>query len=190
MKWESATNKFRQAAAMTEGLPPGKVPDFSLRGPVEHLDIVQAVPIATSHDKTTLLYNATGSQVVAAFWTVHAGLALTSVTHGGNGLWLCWLVFTLLCLMRQFTNLTSVSTSKVRVRTGWLGYRETDIGLTELNALWIQQGALGRLLNLGRLGFRLQNGDILWSPVLSHPLRAKRAVMLAIQMHNGRLQAL
>lgn len=187
MKWQKTSNRIRSWLSITEGLPNGEAPDFSLRGPVEHIHI-KSLPAQSDRplDDVTL-FNGAGSQAMAIFWMANAAFALMHVIKGGNGLWLVWMGLTTLFLLRQTTNIMNISTQKITLRTGLLGYREIVVPLCTVNAIWVQQGVMGRLLDVGRVGLRQQNGDIVWSPVLSHPLDAKAAVLLAARIHNGEL---
>ncbi|MEO6699207.1 MAG: PH domain-containing protein [Paraperlucidibaca sp.] len=176
--WQIAGRSLRALEAITDGLPAGKAPDFDTRGPTERLrGISTTLSTSDSHEDFCV---ATGAWPIAAFWSAHVLLALTGVIAGGGGVWLLWLAAGLFGVLRQTSNVMRINQHRVLVREGLAGRAERYIALHQLSALWVQQGAVGRALNIGRVGMQLTTGEIAWGPVIAHPTLAKRAIAMAV----------
>lgn len=176
--WQIAGRSLRAFEAITDGLPAGKAPDFHMRGPTERLRGISATPLSPSkHDDFCV---ATGAWPIAAFWSAHALCALAGILAGGGGVWLLWLAISLLGMLRQTSNVVRVNGQRVLLREGFAGRAERVIALHELSALWVQQGAVGRALKMGRVGMQLTSGEMVWGPVIAHPTRTKRALAMAV----------
>lgn len=176
--WQIAGRSLRALEAITDGLPAGKAPDFNTRGPTERLRGISSP--TNSNDNHDDFSVATGAWPVAAFWSAHAAIALLGVLTGGGGGWLLWLAVGLFGVLRQTSNVMRVNSHRVLVREGLAGRAERSIALPMLSALWVQQGVIGRALNIGRIGMQLTTGEVVWGPVIAHPMLTKRAIAIAV----------
>lgn len=176
--WQIAGRSLRALEAITDGLPAGKAPDFDTRGPTERLRGISI--IATPNDSHEDFCIATGAWPIAAFWSAHAFCALAGILAGGGGAWLLWLAVGIFGVLRQTSNVMRINTHRVLVREGLAGRAERVIELHQLSALWVQQGPMGRALNIGRVGMQLVNGEMVWGPVIAHPMLTKRAIAMAV----------
>mgnify|MGYP006875373089 FL=1 len=68
----------------------------------------------------------------------------------------------------------------MRLRDGIAGRSDRSITANDIEYVWVRQGQIARLFDFGRLGMRLRSGEIVWSPVVSHPYMAKSAVSEAV----------
>ncbi|REH40453.1 PH (Pleckstrin Homology) domain-containing protein [Paraperlucidibaca baekdonensis] len=176
--WQIASRSLRALEAITDGLPAGKAPRFDTRGPTERLHEISSNTSNTLSDGDS--YVATGAWPIAAFWGTHSALAMAGVLAGGGGGWLLWMAIGLFGVLRQTSNVVRVNPRRILVREGLAGRAERHIALTQLSAVWVQQGRFGRSLNIGRVGMQLTTGEVVWGPVIAHPTQTKRAIANAV----------
>ncbi len=181
--WHIAGRSLRALEAITDGLPAGKAPEFDTRGPTERLRSI-TLP-ASDKDSQIDFCVAAGAWPIAAFWSAHAFLAMAGVLSGGGGGWLLWLAVGLFGVLRQTSNVMRINQHRVLVREGLAGRAERKIGLRQISSIWVQQGGIGRALNIGRVGMQLVNGEVVWGPVIAHPTRAKRAIAVAVSRRTA-----
>ena len=180
-KWhEQAGRRIRALESLTDGMPAGSPPQFGTRGPAEHLAPVYPIRPAGRTAPELHLCTTQGSWAVALAWMVWSAFGLWMILRGGGGGWILWLYVGALGVLRQTSTLVAVTTRQVRLRDGIAGRSDRSITANDIEYVWVRQGQIARLFDFGRLGMRLRSGEIVWSPVVSHPYMAKSAVSEAV----------
>lgn len=176
--WQIAGGDLYALEAMTHGLPTDEITTFDTRGPTERLRGISTPPATCgSHEDLCVTK---GTRLITAFWSAHVVLALASISAGGGGIWLLLLAIGLVGVLHQSSNVIRINRHWVLIHKGLAGRTGRYIALHQLSAVWVQQGAVGRMLNIGRVGMQLTTGEVAWGPIIAHPALTKQALAKAV----------
>lgn len=118
-----------------------------------------------------------GSPAFAACWLSLCAFGVFGILQGGGGQWILLVCLGALGTTRQLTNVAEISGLTLFLRDGLVGQYTTLVPCRQIQTLWISQGALGRLLGLGRVGLTTREGTTVWTPLISDPVRLKNTLI-------------
>ena len=121
-----------------------------------------------------------GSALLVACWALWGLFGFAMIAQGGGGGWMAFSLFGLLGMLRQSSNLVIISNRTLLLRDGIAGGRTRLYACDDIADIWVHQSLLGRWLDHGRIGLRLAQGEIIWSPVVTRPYEAKNAIVMAV----------
>jgi len=168
--------------ALGDGMSTSPEPQFGIRGntaQLSHLRLASSnVRIKPQLDQPA--YAAHGSLLLGACWGLWGLLGFAMISQGGGGGWMAFSLFGLLAMLRQSSNLVLIANRSLLLRDGIAGRRTRLYACSSIADVWVHQSLTGRWLDHGRLGLRTEQGDIIWSPVITRPYDAKNALVMAV----------
>lgn len=177
-----AITSLDKLSALSDGMQMSPLPAFGPRGNVSTVTHLK-LAASNAHPKPQLdtpFFSTHGSLLLGAWWALWAMAGFAMITQGGGGGWMAFSLFGLLAMLRQSSNLLIVSNRTLLIRDGIAGGRTRVFACIDIDDVWVHQSLLGRWLDYGRVGMRNSKHDIVWSPVLAHPVAAKNAIVLAV----------
>lgn len=168
--------------SLSDGMSVSPPPAFGIRGSAARLSHLRLA--ASNTDIQPRLdqpaYSAHGSALLGACWALWGLLGFAMIAQGGGGGWMAFSLFGLLAMLRQSSNLLVISNRTLLMRDGIAGRRTRRYACTDIADVWVHQSLLGRWLDHGRIGLRSEQGEIVWSPVITRPYDAKNALVMAV----------
>lgn len=179
---EQASEGLRLLDQLADGQRTGTRPALTPRSAITRL---QPLPAPQRAQMRTMHHSSSGSPAVALVWCLWLLLSAIMISQGGGGGWIAALCLGLLGSLRQASNQLDISNYHITLRDGMAGHRCRQIPHQQLAAVWVIRPLFGRWFNFGRLGLQLQDGEVVWSPVIHAPYLAKQALIAAVSgQHN------
>lgn len=179
---KQALSRLGSLDALSDGMSASPLPEFGTRGNVSriaHLRLVTSnAEVKPRRDQP--LYWTHGSALLGAWWALWGLLGFAMIAQGGGGGWMAFSLFGLLAMLRQSSNLVVISSRTLLLRDGIAGGRTRLFACADIADVWVHQSMLGRWLDHGRIGLRSEQGEIIWSPVVTRPYEAKNAIVMAV----------
>lgn len=179
---KQALNRLSTLDALSDGMSVSPLPQFGTRGNVARVNHLKLASVNTdlrlSLDQP--LYWTHGSALLGACWALWGLLGLAMIAQGGGGGWMAFSLFGLLAMLRQSSNLVVISNQTLLLRDGIAGGRTRVYACASIADVWVHQSLLGRWLDHGRIGLRSEQGEVVWSPVVTRPYDAKNAIVMAV----------
>lgn len=179
---KQALTRLGTLDALSDGMSVSPLPQFGTRGNVSRVNHLRLAAV-TAEARPRLeqpLYCTHGSALLGAWWALWGLLGFAMIAQGGGGGWMAFSLFGLLAMLRQSSNLVVISNHTLLLRDGIAGGRTRLYACTSIADVWVHQSLLGRWLDHGRIGLRSEQGEIVWSPVVTRPYEAKNAIVMAV----------
>lgn len=179
---KQALSRLGSLDALSDGMSASPLPEFGPRGNVARIAHLR---LATSNSEVKPrldqpLYWTHGSALLGACWALWGLLGFAMIAQGGGGGWMAFSLFGLLAMLRQSSNLLVISNRMLLLRDGIAGGRTRLYACADIADVWVHQSLLGRWFDHGRIGLRSEQGEIVWSPVVTRPYEAKNAIVMAV----------
>lgn len=152
--------------------------------PVRRLTLVtpmSAPSPSAAQPAPRITHVAHGSWAMGLGWMLWSAFGIAMVLQSrGGGAWLLWFAIGIPGWLCQSRNQIIVASHELLIRRGLTGDSDRLVDIHEITDVWAQQGLWGRLLDTGRIGLRLQDGQVVWGPLINDPVAAKHAVVAAV----------
>jgi len=179
---KQALNHLGSLDALSDGMSASPLPQFGPRGNVARINHLRLA--ASNIDAKSELdqppYWTRGSMLLGAGWALWGLGGFAMIAQGGGGGWMAFSLFGLLGTLRQSSNLLIISNRTLLLRDGIAGGRTRLYACADIADVWVHQSMFGRWLDHGRIGLRSEQGEIIWSPVVTRPYDAKNAIVMAV----------
>lgn len=83
-------------------------------------------------------------------------------------------------LIFMVTTEVAITNRRLIKKTGWLNWKTSELELTSIEAVNLEQSFWGRLLGFGRLQIHGTGDDVWVSPLIAEPLRFRRELESAL----------
>jgi uncharacterized membrane protein YdbT with pleckstrin-like domain len=83
-------------------------------------------------------------------------------------------------LILMTTTEVAITDRRLIKKTGWLNWTTSELELTSVEAVNLEQSLLGRMLGYGRLQIHGTGDDVWVSPLIANPLRFRRELESAL----------
>lgn len=136
---------------------------------------------ALQKSEPLLMHVAHGSWAIGLAWLLWSTFGLCMILQErGGGNWMLWFALGIPGWLCQSRNQVVVSSCDLFIRRGLSGDADRRLMMADITDVWVSQGTWGRLFEFGRIGVRLTDGDVVWSPLLNNPVAAKHAIVMAV----------
>lgn len=88
-------------------------------------------------------------------------------------------------LIFMMTTEVAITNRRLIKKTGWLNWKTSELELTSIEAVNLEQSFWGRLLGYGRLQIHGTGDDVWVSPLIAEPLRFRRELESALSPHSS-----
>jgi len=188
--WRTQAKKGVDAfGILGDGPPIPDTPRSGTRGPtiaVRRLQLVQpgmspSQTRAQEQHRLRLHHVAHGSWAVGLGWMLWSAFGISMILQEkGGGSWLVWFAVGIPGWLCQSRNQIIVSSRELLIRRGLSGDHDRCISTADISDIWARQGFWGRLLDCGRIGLRLNSGEVVWGPLTNDPITTKHAIVAAV----------
>ncbi len=117
-----------------------------------------------------------GTPLLTLAWLSLSVLAALGIANGGGGPWIVLLCLSLVCALKQSSNVAELSGVTLFFRDGIVGQYEQSISCRDIHTIWLRQNTLMRLFDVGHVGLTTHDGHTYWSPLIQRPGLLKNAV--------------